>query len=170
MERTFTVYIHITPDGKMYIGSTRYIPEKRFMNGKGYKHNKPFSEAITNCGWDNIKHVIIKRGLSAQEASTLEKSLIEQYNTTNPERGYNLTKGGENIGERGGRKVTLGEKLKYYREKANYSQNDVASILGIDQSAIAKYESDASIPNMVLGFRIAKLYGTTVEELATAKE
>lgn len=66
--------------------------------------------------------------------------------------------------------MTLGEKLRRYRESKGLTQTEVAESLGLDQSAIAKYESDASIPNMVLGFRIAKLYGTTVEELATAKE
>ncbi len=66
--------------------------------------------------------------------------------------------------------MTLGEKLRRYRENKGLTQTEVAESLGLDQSAIAKYESDASIPNMVLGFRIAKLYGVTVEELATAKE
>lgn len=168
MNKTFTVYIHITPDGKMYIGSTRYIPEKRFMNGKGYKHNKPFSQAINECGWENIKHIIVDTGLTAQEAAALEKQLIERYNTTDSERGYNLTKGGENIGERGGNEVTFGERLQFYREKKGLSQKDVADILGIDQTSIAKYESDAVQPNVILGYRLAKLYGVTVEELATA--
>jgi transcriptional regulator with XRE-family HTH domain len=66
--------------------------------------------------------------------------------------------------------MTFGEKLRQYRENRGLTQTEVAEVLGLDQSSIAKYEGDAVFPNVIVGYRLAKLYGTTVEELATAKE
>ena len=53
-KKIYTVYKHITPSGKVYIGITSIKPDKRWNRGKGYKDNIYFSNAINKYGWDNI--------------------------------------------------------------------------------------------------------------------
>lgn len=92
----YTVYKHTTPSGKVYIGITRQKPEHRWDNGKGYKGNKYFYRAIQKYGWDNIKHdIICQAPMSAAQAGAVEKSFIALYDSTNPDKGYNNSIGGE---------------------------------------------------------------------------
>ena len=35
----YSVYMHITPSNKVYIGITSKAPEERWMNGRGYQHS-----------------------------------------------------------------------------------------------------------------------------------
>lgn len=90
----YTVYEHIAPNGKRYFGLTSQKPEERWKNGKGYKGSY-FGKAINKHGWENIEHKIIKANLTAVEASELEKKLISEYETTNRDKGYNVSTGGE---------------------------------------------------------------------------
>ena len=72
-ERIFCVYKHTSPNGKSYIGITSMNPpEKRWKNGKGYSHNKYFTNAINKYGWDNFTHEIIENNLTEEEAKVLE--------------------------------------------------------------------------------------------------
>ena len=92
----YTVYRHITPNGKVYIGITKQNPKKRWQNGHGYKKNEHFYRAILKYGWENIKHEIICQGpLSSAQAGAVEKSFIHLYDSTNPDKGYNNSIGGE---------------------------------------------------------------------------
>lgn len=91
----WSVYKHTTPAGKVYIGITGVNPAKRWGNGSNYKGNKHFSRAIEFYGWEHIKHEVIAEGLTKEAAATLEVNLIKQYDSTNPEKGYNKSKGGE---------------------------------------------------------------------------
>lgn len=45
-EKCYTVYMHICPNGKKYIGITQIDPEKRWRRGSGYYSNKHFYNAI----------------------------------------------------------------------------------------------------------------------------
>ena len=90
----FCVYMHISPDGKKYIGITSRKPNKRWENGKGYKYNKHFYSAIQKYGWENFKHEILFSGLTKEEAEEKEIKLIDLYKTTDPTKGYNLRLGG----------------------------------------------------------------------------
>lgn len=92
-----TVYMHLFPNGKRYIGITGQKPEQRWrVNGNGYKPQKLIRRAIQKYGWDNIEHIIVAKDLTITDASVLEKELIKKYNTTNPHFGYNQSIGGEN--------------------------------------------------------------------------
>ena len=92
----YTVYKHTTPSGKVYVGITQQKPEKRWKNGNGYKSNKHFYSAIKKYGWDNIKHEIICQApMSVAQAVAVEKSFIALYDSTNPDKGYNHSIGGE---------------------------------------------------------------------------
>ena len=91
----YTVYRHITPSNKVYIGITKQKPEQRWNNGNGYKNNKHFYRAILKYGWENIKHEIVENGLTKKQACAKEIELIAKYDSTNPDKGYNNSTGGE---------------------------------------------------------------------------
>lgn len=93
--KKFTVYMHISPSNKKYIGITCQRVKKRWRRGKGYENNSHFFNAINKYGWDSFKHIIIKNNLIRKEACTLEKKLIKKYNTTDCNFGYNKSIGGE---------------------------------------------------------------------------
>lgn len=91
----YTVYMHITPSNKRYIGITCRKPEYRWNNGKGYSQNNHFYNAILKYGWDNIEHIIVADELSKETACEMEKLLIKEYKTTDPDNGYNHSTGGD---------------------------------------------------------------------------
>lgn len=90
----YTVYKHVSPSGKQYIGITKQDVEKRWSNGEGYKHCSYFYNAIQKYGWDNFEHIILYTNLSREKACEIEKNLIEELDLLNPEKGYNLKTGG----------------------------------------------------------------------------
>ena len=92
---SYCVYKHTTPSGKVYIGITSKDTEERWRNGRGYRRNEHFWNAIRKYGWDNIAHEIIASGMTKEEASEAEKFYIELYRSHEPKYGYNLTMGGE---------------------------------------------------------------------------
>ena len=94
---SYSVYKHTSPAGKVYIGLTMQAPCDRWAGGIGYKTNAYFYKAIKKYGWDNIKHEIIADNMTAEEAEELEIKLIAQYDSTNPEKGYNHSTGGKNM-------------------------------------------------------------------------
>lgn len=107
----FTVYMHVSPNGKKYIGITSKKPEHRWNHGRGYEKNKYFFDAILKYGWDNFQHIILAEHLSKEDACNLEISLIAGCKTADSAYGYNMSIGGE-----GG---SYGAKLSTeFREKA----------------------------------------------------
>lgn len=96
-EKTYCVYKHTSPSGKVYIGYTcKKPPEKRWANGYGYKRHHPyFWNAICKYGWENFTHEILIDGLSKKEACIKEREFIALYDATNKDKGYNMTNGGE---------------------------------------------------------------------------
>ena len=94
----YTVYMHIFPNGKKYIGITSQEDvEKRWQNGFGYKSQFVFL-AIVKFGWDNVEHQILFTGLSKDEAEEKERKLIELYETNDYLNGYNIANGGSSDG------------------------------------------------------------------------
>lgn len=71
----YTVYIHKNKvNDKIYVGITgRTVEERWGYNGNGYYRNKHFYDSILKYGWDNFEHIIIKEGLSQEEAGNLNK-------------------------------------------------------------------------------------------------
>ena len=90
---TYSVYKHVCPNGKCYIGLTKNKPEYRWRNGKGYK-NISFYKAILKYGWNNIDHYILYSNLTYKQASIIEQKLINKYKSNNPKYGYNIEGGG----------------------------------------------------------------------------
>lgn len=93
-EKEMTVYKHTSPDGKVYIGITKSDPDKRFNNGNGYKENELFFHDIKKYGWESFTHELLAVGLTVEEACHMEIELIREYDSTNPEKGYNMQDGG----------------------------------------------------------------------------
>ena len=93
--KKYCVYMHTTPSGKVYIGLTCKKPHRRWANGCGYRNQQYFYRAIQKYGWKNMHHIIVQENLSQTQASELEKQLIKLFDSTNPEKGYNISHGGE---------------------------------------------------------------------------
>lgn len=92
----YIVYMHLSPNGKRYIGITGRKVEKRWgNNGTEYRKNSHFYNAIQKYGWDNIEHIILKEGITKEEACELEKYYIQLYKTMDKRFGYNRSIGGE---------------------------------------------------------------------------
>lgn len=91
------VYMHRCPNGKVYIGKTSGTIESRAgVNGRRYVHGH-FHNAIKKYGWDNIEHIVLKDGLTDEEACIYEQEMIAKYESFNPDKGYNITLGGEGM-------------------------------------------------------------------------
>ena len=60
---------------------------------------------------------------------------------------------------------SLGEVLKRRRTECKRTQEFVAEALGVSRQAVSKWESGASDPSTANLIAIAKLFGTTPEEL-----
>lgn len=139
----YCVYCHRNKaNNKVYIGITNNI-KNRWRDGKGYiGHNQLFGRAIEKYGWGGFEHIILRSGLTLDEALEAEKQYIAEYKSNiyrynNPSYGYNMTDGGEGFcgvdrsGERNSfygkhhseetrrilSEVRKGEKNPFYRRK-----------------------------------------------------
>lgn len=96
--KNFTVYKHINKiNGKIYIGITSQKAERRWGGGSKY-YTQHFGRAIKKYGWENFEHIIIAENLTKEDACELERLLIKVHDSTNPQKGYNETIGGEGGG------------------------------------------------------------------------
>ena len=85
----YLVYKHTSPDGKIYVGITKNLPNTRWNEGAGYESQKKFYKAIQTFGWINFRHEVIAAGLSEIEAKELESKLILKYRSNEEKYGYN---------------------------------------------------------------------------------
>lgn len=111
----YSVYKHTSPSGKVYIGITAKPVKRRWRGGSAYRNNTHFYAAIKKYGWGAFRHVVIASGLTREQACDMERDLIKKFDSTNPDRGYNHSPGGD--------KTTLGykyspESRKLISEKA----------------------------------------------------
>ena len=91
----YSIYKHTFPDGKVYIGCTSVRPELRYgRDGEGYSNQKKLWDAIQECGWVKVQHEILRRTSDREQAGALEQAYIQEYDSTNPDRGYNTRSGG----------------------------------------------------------------------------
>lgn len=113
--KKYILYMHIISQDiseynydKYYIGITcRKNPKERWgKNGEGYKQ-QIFYNAIQKYGWDNIEHKIVYDNLNKEEAIKLEQEMIQKYNSTLGNKGYNVTAGGEGLNKVKSKKAKL---------------------------------------------------------------
>jgi len=144
----YTVYEHVFPNGKKYIGITSTEPQNRWMkDGSGYKNQGKIWNAIQHYGWNNVEHNVIVDGLTEEQATELEKYLIAELDTI--DNGYNTSIGGENINTTylNPHVLMMIRKSKEYDEKYAHTQKD-DDIVSICEGA--KYiKASADIVNAV---------------------
>ena len=75
MENNYSVYQHITPDGMYYFGATQNVERRWSNNGAEYKRTalQPYIEKF---GWDNIKHIVLFKDQTRENALWIEDFLI----------------------------------------------------------------------------------------------
>lgn len=56
-------------------------------------------------------------------------------------------------------------KIKQLRESKKYNQNDLAEALGVDRSAVAKWESGEVLPRTDKLPKLAEVLGCSIDEL-----
>ena len=117
--KTWCVYKHTTPSGKVYIGITHHSnPNARFgKDGKNYSRSTVFWKAIMKYGWENISHEILYRNLSEKEAKAKEVELIRYYRDLGIS--YNMTIGGDghNFGKQSETAEYRTKQSRIYKEK-----------------------------------------------------
>lgn len=91
--KTYTVYKLTLTDGRVYIGMTHQPLSKRCRKN-GYVHCPSMGEAVEKYGWDAFSVSVIADGLSQTEAEQIEKANIKFYDSTNPDKGFNVALGG----------------------------------------------------------------------------
>lgn len=113
-KRNYSVYMHKNKiNDKIYIGITGREPNARWgCNGNGYTGSTHFYNAIKKYGWDNFEHIILRQGLTKDEAEQMEIDLIKKYNSANRDYGYNMQLGGNAAGK-------MSDELKDKISKAN---------------------------------------------------
>lgn len=132
----FTVYKHVSPSGKVYIGITSQSVNKRWNNGHGYRHNEYFYRAILKYGWDNFKHEILFTGLTKEQAEQKEIELIKLYNSTDNNYGYNIQNGGNYTGkhsESSKLKMSISQRKKTVTKEARANMSDAHIVRRVAQ-------------------------------------
>ena len=97
----WTIYCHIhVASGRRYVGLTKKTWKQRWnqhvytatkLAEKGWSH---FANALRRYGKDAFSHEVLEVCGSLEEANAAEVRWIEHFDSTNPERGFNLEKGG----------------------------------------------------------------------------
>lgn len=88
----YTVYAHILPNKKIYVGITSVGVDKRSNNGKGYIKNKEFYCDILLYGWENVLTLVLFEAVSRGFAARMEVEYIRKWGLI--DNGYNKHYGG----------------------------------------------------------------------------
>ena len=102
MERKWIVYMYRFPNGKRYIGATcRTLATRQGKDWGRYRSCERLWAAIQEFGIKSVEQTILFEGvIPSEKASDLERAYIAQYDTANPEKGYNNGPGGEGVSDR----------------------------------------------------------------------
>ena len=86
-------------NGKVYIGQTRKMLRERLAGHIYEMKNKPnyFHKTILKYGLSNFDISILEICENPEDLDGMEIYWISYYDSTNREKGYNLTKGGSGI-------------------------------------------------------------------------
>ena len=66
--------------------------------------------------------------------------------------------------------MTLGQRLKAYREKEGLTQEQLAEYLNVSRQAVTKWEHDAGMPDIENLVAISRRMGVTLDELVLGSE
>lgn len=100
----FTIYCHTHREsGRRYIGQTKKTVLQRWSQHvytstklvkKGWSH---FANAIRVHGRGAFDHEILETCETIEESNAAERKWIAHFDTTNPEKGFNVKKGGDHV-------------------------------------------------------------------------
>ena len=140
----YTVYMHIFPNGKRYVGITCQSAFNRWRNGKGYE-KQPVYNAIKKYGWDNILHEVLFTGLTKHDAEMMERQLISELHTDTHECGYNVELGGYHNGETSQEtKLKISKSCKGKKHKfANRKSRNQKPVICVETGEIFPCANDA---------------------------
>ena len=86
-------------NGKIYIGLTtcslEYRWRRHLTEGRNEKNKKHLYKSMRKYGLENFSIEQIDSTDDFKELGRLERKYIKQYDSQNPNKGYNLTAGGE---------------------------------------------------------------------------
>lgn len=147
----YSVYMIVSPEGKRYIGMTMQKAEYRWKKGKGYITNIPFYTDIQKFGWERFEKMIIRDGLTKEDAEKLEQYYIKVYNTQNPEFGYNVEMGGvpECLAESTKKKISKSHKGLYRDE--TYRRHISEAKIGEKNGMYGKHGAEHPTSRAVIG-------------------
>ena len=143
----WTVYVHISPSNKCYVGITSQKPvSQRWRNGKGYIKNQYFYRSIEKYGWSNFQHNIIAENLTKHEACEFEKTLIKELKSNDYHFGYNICSGGES-GKHGVptsklQKEVTSKRLKELWQDEEYRTREVQKLRDLHNDEWRKNQSE----------------------------
>lgn len=109
-------------NGKVYIGQTKSSLNRRSQkDGRNYQGCRHFYNAIQKYGWENFVPEILADNLTSDEANTLEIYYIDKYDSTNRQKGYNISFGGDNatMSEESKRIISQKAKERYVDKTKN---------------------------------------------------
>ena len=61
--------------------------------------------------------------------------------------------------------MNTGEKIARLRKENNYTQEQLAALLGVSRQSVSKYESGVTYPETDKLIRLSELFGCTVDYL-----
>lgn len=59
----------------------------------------------------------------------------------------------------------FGENIRALRMQQGFTQTQLSEMLGVSQAVYAQYELSGKVPNVFTAVKLARILGTTVEEL-----
>ena len=68
------------------------------------------------------------------------------------------------------RRTAVAKKLRILRENSNFSQADIAAMLGMDRSTYAYYETGKTEPSLKTIFKVAELYKVSTDMILGRKQ
>lgn len=160
---TYKIYKYTFPDGKIYIGVTKNTVQYR--KDCGYQHNKQLQQAIRNVGMSAIKVDILSEVEDRSAAYEEEKRMIALHNATDPDIGFNVSRGGINTFEGLRHTEEHRKKMSNLLKGRRFSEASLTkmrlshakermSVVAIDAdgNVVAEYESIHQAANSVGGY------------------
>lgn len=66
--------------------------------------------------------------------------------------------------------MKIGKTIRHYRKQKNFTQEQIANYLGVTSTAVTKWESEASYPDITLLAPLARILGIDVDTLLSFRE
>ena len=137
----YSIYVHILPDGKKYVGITSQDVEYRWQLGWGYVTNKPFFNAIKSFGWINIQHKVLETVEDKETALKREEYYTLLWRSNEPEFGYNILagrKGSIRLGfhQSEETKKKKSEKMKEFYKNKVFSEEEIKKMSELHKKPI----------------------------------